>query len=117
LPKLSTTGRREYEAREARMMAAMVLARAGLGDSAKEVARRARSGPDVDPNQDLAWEEIYVHILRGDKDDAFKALKSYLAANPDRRALLANEGDATASNWWFRSLEDDPRYKLLVYGK
>ncbi|MGZ8391612.1 MAG: protein kinase domain-containing protein, partial [Gemmatimonadales bacterium] len=117
LPKLSTTGRKDYEGREARMLTAMVLARAGLGDSAREVARRARGGPDVDPNQNLAWEEIYVHILRGDKDQAFKALKSYLAANPDRRDLLANEGDATASNWWFRSLEDDPRFKALVAGK
>ena len=100
------------------MLTAMVLARAGLGDSAREVARRARAGPDVDPNQDLAWEEIYVHILRGDKDQAFKALKSYLAANPDRRELLlANEGDATASNWWFRSIEDDPRFKALAAGK
>ena len=82
-----------------------------------EVARHARGGPDVDPGQNLAWEEIYVHILRGDKDQAFKALKSYLVANPDKRDLLANEGDATASNWWFRSLEDDPRYRALVFGK
>jgi eukaryotic-like serine/threonine-protein kinase len=117
LPKLSATGRREFDAREARMLTAMVLARAGLGDSARKVAREARGGPDVDPNQNLAWEEIYVHILRGDKDQAFTALKSYLAANPDRRDLLRNEGDATASNWWFRSLEDDPRYKALVSGK
>jgi serine/threonine-protein kinase len=118
LPKLSPTGRREFDGREARMVTAMVLARAGLGDSAREVARRARGGPDVDPNQNLTWEEVYVHVLRGDKDQAFKALKSFLAANPDRRdLLLANEGDATASNWWFRSLEDDPRFKALVAGK
>ncbi len=117
LPKLSPTGRRDYDGREARMLTAMVLARAGLGDSAREVARRARGGPDVDPSQTLIWEEIYVHILRGDKDQAFKSLKSFLAANPDRRdLLLANEGDATASNWWFRSLEDDPRFKALVAG-
>jgi serine/threonine-protein kinase len=117
LPKLSATGRREYEGREARMLTAMVLARAGLGDSAREVARRARAGPDVDPNQDLAYEEIYVHILRGDKDEAFKALNSWFAANPDRRDLLFTEGEETASNWWLRSLEDDPRFKALVAGK
>ena len=117
LPKLSATGRRDYEGREARMLTAMVLARAGLGDSARAVARRARAGPDVDPNQTLAWEEIYVHILRGDKDQAFGALKSYLAANPDRRDLVANDEDATATNWWFRSLEDDPRFRALVEGK
>jgi tetratricopeptide (TPR) repeat protein len=117
LPKLAATGRREYETREARMMVAMVLARAGLGDSAREVARRSRGGPDVDPDQELAFYEIYVHILRGDKDQAFKSLTSYLAANPERRALLANQGDATETNWWFRSLEDDPRFKALVAAK
>ena len=32
LPKLSPAGRQEYDAREARMIVAMVLARAGLGE-------------------------------------------------------------------------------------
>jgi serine/threonine-protein kinase len=109
LPKLSPAGRREIEAREAQMIVAMVLARAGLADSARAVARRARAGPDVDPTRDLVWDEIYVHILLGDKDEAIESLKSFLAANPDRRTELAEE-----SNWWFRDIEDDPRYKALV---
>jgi serine/threonine-protein kinase len=91
------------------MIVAMVLARAGLSDSARTVAERARAGPDVDPTMDLAWDEIYVHILLGDKDRAIESLKSFLAANPDRRTELAEE-----SNWWFRAIEDDPRYKALV---
>jgi hypothetical protein len=48
-------------------------------------------------------------VLLRDKDGAFKALKSYLAANPERRAELIEE-----SNWWFRDLEDDPRYQTIV---
>jgi eukaryotic-like serine/threonine-protein kinase len=116
LPKLSPGGRREYDAREARMIVAMVLARAGLADSALAVANRSRGGPEVDPNQDLAYSEVYVHILRGDKDRAFEALKSYLAANPERRSGLADTTEAT-SNWWFRDLEDDPRFRGLVFGK
>jgi hypothetical protein len=96
------------------MMLAMVLARAGLGDSAKNVARRARGGADIDPTQDLAWDEIYVHILRGDKVEALASLKSYLAANPERRATLYDESAATATNWWFRSLENDPQFRALV---
>ena len=91
------------------MLVAMVLARAGLMDSARRVAERARGGPDIDPTQSLAWDEIYVRILVGDKDAALKALKSYLAANPKVRANLAEQ-----PNWWFRSIEDDPRYKVLV---
>jgi eukaryotic-like serine/threonine-protein kinase len=109
LPKLSPLGRRDYETRENRMIVAMVLARAGLADSARSVAKRARGGADVDPTQTLAWEEIYVRVLLGDKDEAFSALKSYLATNPERRAHLAEDPD-----WWLRGLEDDPRFMALV---
>ena len=117
LSALSPVGRREYDSREARMFVAMVLARAGLPDSARAVALRARGGTDVDPTQDLAYDEVYVHLLRGDKDQALESLKRYLAANPERRASLADTSAQTTSPWWFRSLEDDPRYKALVFGK
>jgi hypothetical protein len=114
--KLSPPARREYDAREARMIVAMVLARSGLSDSARQVAFRARAGSDLDPSQDLALSEVYVHILRDDKDLAFQALKRYLAANPERR-LSASDTTATTSNWWFRAIEDDPRYRALVFTK
>jgi serine/threonine-protein kinase len=114
--KLSPMGRREYDEREAHMITAMVLARAGLAESALRVVRRARGGPEVDPNQDLAYSETYVHILRGDKDLALEALKRYLAANPERRAGLADTTQTT-SNWWFRNIEDDPRFRTLVFGR
>jgi len=116
LAELSPVGRREFESREARMFVAMVLARAGLADSAGRVAARARGGTDVDPTQDLAYSEVYVHVLRGDKDQAFAALRRYLAANPERRSGLSDTTD-TATPWWFRSIEDDPRFRTLVYGR
>ncbi len=116
LAKVAPVGRREFEAREARMFVAMVLARAGQTDSAGHVALRARGAADVDPTQDLAYSEVYVHILRGDKDQAFAALKRYLAANPERRSSLSDTTE-TSTPWWFRSIEDDPRFRILVYGK
>jgi serine/threonine-protein kinase len=115
LEKLSPVGRREYDAREARMIVAMVLARAGLGDSARQVALRARTGTDVDPNQDLAYREAYVHILRADRVHALEALKRYFAANPERRPSLADTTQVW-TNWWFQSIQDDPRFKALVFG-
>ena len=45
----------------------------------------------------------------GDKVEALKSLKVYLAANPERRASYAED-----SGWWFRSLQEDPRFKELV---
>jgi serine/threonine-protein kinase len=113
VPKLAPPGRRDFEGREAQMLRAMVLARAGMADSARGVSKRARAGgPDVDPTQDLAWDAIYVSILTGDKDEAFKSLKTYLAANPQRREGLAEE-----PGWWFRGIQDDPRFQELVRSK
>jgi serine/threonine-protein kinase len=113
VPKLAPPGRRDFEGREAQMLRAMVLARAGQADSARQVSRRARAGgPDVDPSQDLAWDAIYVSILTGDKDDALKALKTYLTSNPQRR-----EGLAEDPGWWFRGIQDDPRFQELVRSK
>jgi eukaryotic-like serine/threonine-protein kinase len=114
VPKLTPLGRREFERLDARMLVAMVLARAGLADSARQVSKRTRagSGSDVDPTQELAWDAIYVNILVGDKDEALQALKSYLTANPHRREGLAEE-----PGWWFRGIQDDPRFQELVRGK
>ena len=113
VPKLAPPGRRDFEGREAQMLRAMVLARAGQADSARQVSKRARAGgPDVDPSQDLAWDAIYVSILTGDKDDALKALKMYLTSNPQRR-----EGLAEDPGWWFRGIQDDPRFQELVRSK
>ena len=110
VPKLTPEGRRDFEAREAQMLRAMVLARAGQADSARQVMERARvGGPEVDPTQDLAWDAIYVNLLLGDKNEALKALKSYLASNPQRRAGLAEE-----PGWWFQGIQDDPRFQELV---
>jgi hypothetical protein len=45
----------------------------------------------------------------GDTVEALKSLKVYLAANPERRANLAED-----SGWWFRSLQENPQFKELV---
>ena len=103
---------REFERLEARMLVAIVLARAGQVDSAKHLAQRSRGGPDVDATRDLMLDDAYVRLLAGDKDEALNSLKVYLAANPDRRAGMAED-----PGWWFRSLQDDPRFQQLVLGK
>ena len=103
---------REFERLEARMLVAIVLARAGQVDSAKHLAQRSRGGPDVDATRDLMLDDAYVRLLAGDKDEALNSIKVYLAANPDRRAGMAED-----PGWWFRSLQDDPRFQQLVLGK
>jgi tetratricopeptide (TPR) repeat protein len=101
--------KREYQHLNGEMTVAAILARAGLKDSARRVAARARSTPELDPMRDIVLSGAFVYTLMGDKDEALKSLKTYLAANPERRANMAED-----SGWWFRSLQDDPRFRKLV---
>jgi serine/threonine-protein kinase len=109
LPKVVPAPERGYYKLEGQIATAAVLARAGLADSARQLLRRSRGGVEVDPDRQLLVMEGFVHLLLGDKDEALKTLKAFLAANPARRAGLAED-----PGWWYRSLQDDPRFLALV---
>jgi serine/threonine-protein kinase len=100
---------KEYQRLNSHMMVAATLARAGMADSARRVAERSRGRPEIDPGRDLLYAEAFVRTLLGDKGEAIKALKVYLSANPGKRSVFAEE-----STWWFRGLQDDPRYRELA---
>ncbi|MGH7499153.1 MAG: protein kinase domain-containing protein [Gemmatimonadales bacterium] len=112
LAKLAPAGGRQFEKLKARMAVAAVLARKGLADSARHVAEGSRGNPDVDPTRDLLYIEAFVRMLLNDKAEALKALKVYLAVNPDRRATLSDD-----PGWWFRGLQDDSAFQTLVRGR
>jgi eukaryotic-like serine/threonine-protein kinase len=112
LPKVVPEAERAYYKFEGQIATAAVLVRAGQADSARHLLHRSRAGVDVDPDRELLIMEGFVHLLLGDKDEALKTLKAFLAANPARRAALAEE-----SGWWYRSLQDDPRFQALVTAK
>ncbi|HEY7636074.1 MAG TPA: hypothetical protein VH763_11040, partial [Gemmatimonadales bacterium] len=109
---LAPPERRAFETLKARMAVAAVLARKGLPDSARHVASRSRGGPDVDPTRDLVYMNVFVQTLLNDHDEAIKSLKTYLVANPGERSGLAED-----TGWWFRGLQDDPKFKQLVQGR
>ena len=112
LAGLAPAPRRAFESLKARMAVAAVLARAGLADSARHVAQRSRGGPDVDPTRDLVYMDIFVQALLNDHGEAIKSLKIYLAANPGERKSLAED-----TGWWFRGLQDDPKFQQIVKGQ
>jgi hypothetical protein len=98
------------------MLVAAVLAQASksqpsLADSARHVARRSEGTAASDPTRDLAWFGAFVYTLLGDKNEAIRLLKAYLAANPQRASSLR-----TDPGWWFRDLEKDPRFQQAVGG-
>lgn len=109
LTTLSAEAARPFAALNGRLMVAAIIARAGLTDSARHVLSHVNAPPDVDPTRDLAESEGFAWILIGDKNQALRYLKMYLAANPSRAADLGSD-----PGWRWRSLQDDPRFQALV---
>jgi serine/threonine-protein kinase len=109
IAKDPSAGSPELIKRDALLMVAAVLARAGLTDSARAVARGGPAGTDVDPSRFLYLQQAFALLLAGDKPGAVGALKVYLAANPGRRELFALD-----PGWRFRELTGDPAFRSLV---
>jgi DNA-binding SARP family transcriptional activator/TolB-like protein len=91
------------------MMVAIVLARAGQGDSARAIMARAREQVERDPElrTSFLYDEARLHLLLGDRDRAVSALRSYLGARPFLRQYVARD-------ILFRDLRGDSRFETLV---
>jgi serine/threonine-protein kinase len=105
---------RPLERLNANMLVAAVLARASarnapLADSARHVAQRSEGDARIDQTRDLAFRGAFVYTLLGDKADALRLLKAYIAANPQRQESLRVD-----PGWWFSDLRHDPAFKQLV---
>jgi serine/threonine-protein kinase len=109
LEKDQSGGTPEFQKAEARMIVAGVLARAGLKDSAKAVAKSALATSEVDPTRFLYLQQSYVLALADDKAGAIQALKTFLVTNPERRAEF--QGDP---GWKYRTLVNEPAFVALI---
>jgi len=110
--KLGPPNYQDWRHHYGQMIVAIDIARAGLRDSAKAVAVRARGDASLDPTHDLDQLEAIVHTILGEKDEALRLLSTYLAANPQFRESMARD-----QSWWFRDLRSDPRYQALAGGR
>jgi eukaryotic-like serine/threonine-protein kinase len=90
------------------MLVASVLARAGLGDSARRVLRAARAQGAKD--EELDYYDAGVRIRLGEPREALVLLRRYLRASPTSRAFVRE--DPT-----FSPLRQDPDFKALVGGR
>ena len=106
---LSSPNLRDFRRLRGQMQVAMVLARAGLKDSARAVILRSRADASMDPTRELAQFEAAARTMLGDKDEAFAQLGTWLATNPQQRSSLAKD-----KTWWYKDLQDDTRWKRLV---
>ena len=114
LEKLKPAADWEYARRESQMLLAAVMVRAAarqpaLLDSARALLLAARGDPTVDPARTLLTREAFVRTLMGDKDTAIELLQRYLLENPSAREEFGREND-----WWWRGLQDDPRFLRLT---
>jgi class 3 adenylate cyclase/TolB-like protein len=101
--ELSPPSDREFNLHQGDIFAALALVQAGLADSARSVAERARLGPDVDPTRNIAFWEAVVRSFLGDMDEAIEQWNVHVAANPD---VSAEDDDY----WYLVALGEDPRF-------
>jgi len=112
--RLGPERRRPYLKLEADLYVAAVIARASqsqpaLADSARRVARRSEGSAEIDATRDLALRGAFVYTQLGDRQEAIRLLKLYLAVNPQRRLAFSQD-----PGWWFKSIGDDPEFRRLV---
>ncbi len=107
--RLSPERNRPYQQNFQHIFVAAVLARAGLADSARHVLERSRGTADIDPQKELLGYEAMARVMLRDKDEALRLLDEYLVANPKHR-----EGFRKIVHWWWRPIQDDPRFKALI---
>jgi eukaryotic-like serine/threonine-protein kinase len=101
--------KQEYRRKRAQVFLSMALANAGLRDSARAVLTRARGNPTIDPTNDLMYLEVAARNVMGDREEALRVLKTYLATNPQDRETIARD-----DTWFFKGLRDDRRFIQLV---
>jgi serine/threonine-protein kinase len=106
--KLTPPNLRAYHALYGNMLVALALVRAGLPDSARALAARSRGDGTIDPTQDLAYYQAIVRAQLGEKDEAFRLLSTYVAANPQMRAGMSKD-----QTWYFSDLRSDPRFATM----
>jgi eukaryotic-like serine/threonine-protein kinase len=91
------------------MWVAAVLGRVGEIDSARRVLVRSRGTAAVDPPRDLLGWEAAVRAQIGDKEESLRLMNEWLVGNPRHR-----EGFRRLVHWWWRPLQDDPRFKAMI---
>jgi eukaryotic-like serine/threonine-protein kinase len=109
LVRITPANQRPFQQLYGQMLLGMALVRAELPDSARAVALRSRGNITIDPTRDLAYFEAMLRGQLGDRDEAFRLLGTYLAANPQRRDGLARD-----DTWTMRDLRSDPRFATVV---
>lgn len=76
-----------------RLVAASVSARVGDGERARAELARARreAGSDRELAVDLKYDEAYVRLVLGEREDALRLLREYLAVRDENREFILRD--------------------------
>jgi serine/threonine-protein kinase len=107
--QMAPPNEQEFYKLEEKLVVALAFVRANQLDSAKALAATSQGDSQVDPAGELTNLAATVYAQAGDKDTALELTAKYLAANPSKRAYVAND-----KSWWTKDLRADPRYQALV---
>jgi len=80
-----------------------------LADSARRVIRRSEADAAIDPTRDLNLYGAIGYTILGDKADAIRLLKTYLAVNPQKMSGFRED-----PGWQYRDLMTEPAYRQMV---
>jgi TolB-like protein/tRNA A-37 threonylcarbamoyl transferase component Bud32 len=94
--------------RQARMLAAAPLVYSGQRDSARHILAAARADRSLDPDGALIVAEALIRVRLGERAEAVRLLKGWIAEHPQHRMGL------TRNTWWWKDLENDPEFKAMV---
>ena len=109
MEKLSPPASRVSNTLQAEVLTSIVLDRAKLADSAHRVLARTDPPPGVDSRGEILGLQALAHTFFGEPDTAITLLDRYLTSHPEHRA-----GFGKANFWWWRPLQQNPRFKTLV---
>jgi serine/threonine-protein kinase len=86
-----------------------ILARAGLGDSADHLSRRATEGQPAAWQSMLLLQSAYLRVLRRNPDSAVALIGAAVRQDPTNRPFIRATPD-------FRTLHADPRFQRAAAG-
>jgi eukaryotic-like serine/threonine-protein kinase len=91
------------------MLVGIVLARAGLKDSARRVIERSKADAEIDPARDVALIAAWAYCQLDDLPNAVEMFKLFFAAQPQARINYSQD-----PGWQFKGLKDYPPFQALV---
>lgn len=103
-----------YETKACMQLMAMVLTRANLIDSARNVSIRGKASIEEDPGREIAFLESIVRLWMDEKNEAIRLLGLYFSTNPGLAEGYRQAYENQDLFWYQSGLYNEPRFEALI---